>query len=402
MLGMGRSPRPTNVKGVIRGPEYDAGGTGDRALMDALFADAGQGDVHALIAEHATFGCRHRVAESVLRSRTTRAPSMPQTTDPMFELLQRFMARVDGDRHQAVRALFARVFTPRRAARYRTDIEQRSHALIDRVEADGAMDLVADYARPLPFGIIADVLGVPAASHPWLEEAFGVLGAAFAGQRDPARVVAGNAAATELIEFFDRLFVERATHPADDLITLLASDDNSTVDRGDLLANCVFFMLAGHTTSTTLLTAGATTLLEYPHQLRALMDHPPRWSTAVDELVRFVSPITLTGVGLDDDIVIDGENFRAGANRLICYAGANRDREVFDDPDRLDITRTPNPHLGFSVGAHHCVGAPLARLNAEVGMSVLFHRLPDLHTAGLPVWTGHAPVRQIVSQPVRW
>lgn len=370
--------------------------------MDALFAAAGQGDVHALIAEHSTFGCRHRIAETVLRSRATKAPAMPQTTDPMFELLQRFMARLDGERHHAVRALFARLFTPRRAARYRTEIEQRSHALIDRVEANGAMDLVADYARPLPFGIIADVLGVPAANQSWLEAAFGVLGAAFAGQRDPARIVDGNAAATELIEFFDRLFVERATHPADDLITLLASDDDSTVDRGDLLANCVFFMLAGHTTSTTLLTAGATTLLEHPHQLRALVGEPTGWSTAVDELVRYISPITITGVGLDDDVVIDREIFRAGANRLICYAGANRDHDVFDDPDRFDIARTPNPHLGFSVGAHHCVGAPLARLHAEVGLGVLFQRLPELRTDGRPVWTGHAPVRQIVSQPVCW
>ena len=164
----------------------------------------------------------------------------------------------------------------------------------------------------------------------------------------------------------------------------------------------MFFLLAGHTTTTTLLAAGAALLSERPEDLASLRADPTRWEPAVEELLRFISPISITGVGLPEDVVVGERRFLAGPNRLLCFAAANRDPEVFADPDRLDIGRDPNRHLAFSVGAHHCLGAPLARLHGRIGLQELFQRLPGLRAEGEPIWRGGAPVRQLERMPVTW
>jgi cytochrome P450 len=327
---------------------------------------------------------------------------MPPTADAMFQLLGRFMSRLDGDRHHAVRSRFARVFTPKRTAAYADLIVARANSLLDAAELGGAFDLVADYARPLPFGVISDVLGVPPADQPWLERTMAVLGASFAGQRDPAVVEQGNDAAERLIAFFDQLMAARAASPADDLLSILAGDELATTARDDLLTNCVFFLLAGHATTTTLIAAGAAVLCQHRDQLRVLQAEPERWGGAVEELLRFISPITVTGVSVPADVPVNGHVFRAGSNRLLCFAAANRDPEVFQEPDVFDIGRVPNSHLAFSVGPHHCLGAPLARLHGAIALRILFSRLPELRLVDELSWRGSAPVRQLERVAVSW
>lgn len=379
----------------------DLGEAGDRTLMDVLFSPAGRDNPQAAARDHPTLGCRYHVVQSVLRDSSVGAPAMPPSTDAMFQLLSRFMARLDDERHHAIRALFARTFTPKRAAAYGGLIAKRAQRLLDSVEPRGSMDLVNDYARPLPFGVISDVLGVPTGDQPWLEHAMETLGAAFAGQRNPALVEHGNGAVRDMLAFFDQLMTARAAVPADDLVSILANDRLAVDARDDLLANCIFFVLAGHATTTTLLAAGAALLCDHPDQLRELQARPTGWSAAVEELLRYISPITLTGVGVSEDIAIRDTNFLAG-NRVLCFSAANRDADVFRDPDRLDLGRDPNPHLAFSFGSHHCPGAPLARLHGQIGLPTLFTRLPGIQLLDEPSWRGSTPLRQLAHAQVAW
>lgn len=333
-------------------------------------------------------GCRYDVVEAVLRDRRTSAPSMPTSNRPLCQLLHRFMARLDGERHHEIRAQFARTFTPKRTAAYETLIRDHARALLDAVQTSGAMDLVAGFARPLPFGVISDVLGVPTADQPWLEATMATLSASFAGQRDAAQVDRGDQAATSLLGYFDEAITDRSHTPRDDLLSLLAAAPARSAPDGtrdDLAANCVFFLLAGHATTTTLLAAGAALLSARPHDLAHLHANPSRWDQAIEELLRYISPISITGVGVPHDVVVGDHRFLAGSNRLLCFAAANRDPGVFPDSEKLDIRRDPNRHLAFSVGAHHCLGAPLARLHGRVGLQELFARLPGFRIDGEPV-----------------
>ena len=380
----------------------DEGSRADRELMDALFSPSGRDDPQTAMQVRPTMGCRYDVVEAVLRDRATAAPAMPPSDRPLFGLLGRFMARLDGERHHEVRAHFARIFTPRRTSAYEGLIRDRARALLDAMESNGTGDLVSDFARPLPFGVISDVLGVPVADQPWLESTMSTMSGAFAGQRDPAQVDRGDEAVVDLLGYFDAAITERAGAARHDLLSTLAAAVTAGVSRDDLVANCVFFLLAGHATTTTLLAAGAALLSERPEDLACLRADPTRWEPAVEELLRFISPISITGVGLPEDVVVGEDRFLAGPNRLLCFAAANRDPAVFADPHRLDIGRDPNRHLAFSVGAHHCLGAPLARLHGRIGLHELFQRLPGLRVDGEPIWRGGAPVRQLERMPVTW
>lgn len=321
----------------------------------------------------------------------------------MFQTVARFMSRLPPGRHRAVRAHFAGLFTPRRVQRYRERIAARVDVLLAAFPPDGGpVDLVAAFSRPLPLSVIADVLGVPAGRHGWLAQATQAFGQAVAGQRDHAHVERGNAAAAEMLAYFDQALTERAASPRQDVLSLLAATPADAERRADLLANCILFVLAGHMTTATLLSAGVALLTQHRDQLGMLLAHPGRWPGAIDELLRLVSPTTVTAAMATADAVVGGTLIRAGTQPLLVLAAANRDPAVFDDPDRFDVTRSPNPHLAFAAGAHYCLGAPLARLHAEIALPALFTRLPGLRPAGALRWGGSVPVRQAESLPVMW
>ena len=245
-------------------------------------------------------------------------------------------------------------------------------------------------------------MGVPDADQPWLARAMELMTAGVAGQRQREPVERANTAVDEMLGYFDDLLARRASEPEDDLLSLLALDDLASRARPDLVANCIFFLLAGHATTTALLTAGAALLADHPEHLAWLQAEPTRWDSAVEELLRFVSPMTITGMCPTVEVEIAGATFPAGVNRIISFAAANRDAEVFPDPDRFDPTRDPNHHLAFSFGRHHCVGAPLARLHARVALPLLFGRLPELRFQGELTWRASVPVRQITSAIISW
>ena len=266
------------------------------------------------------------------------------------------------------------------------------------------MDLVTGFARPLPFTVINDVLGVPPEDRDWLGAALATLNLGFARQRDSDRtpVQGANDAAEQMLSYFAELLDQRAAAPVNDLMTALAARHAEREDRQDLIANCIFFVLAGHQTTTTLLTLGTHLLCTHPSAVAALLEDPGRWPAAVEEMLRLITPTTFTGATPRTDADIDGVPCPAGQPRLLFLAAANRDPSTFPDPDRFDISREPNPHLSFAAGAHFCLGAPLARLHGEVALSTLFTRLPSLAALTPPDITASVPIRQIDHFTVTW
>ena len=376
----------------------------ERSLMDGLFREMGLSDPQAVLRTVPAPGCRYRFVREALHDPRFEATTIPSSPNLMFQTVARFLARLPPERHKAVRRHFSGLFTPRRVERYRARITERVDALIGDlvVAGPGPVDLVTTFARPLPFSVIADVLGVSAQHQPWLGAAMEVFGQAVAGQRDRANVERGNAATAEMLDWFDAALRDRADQPREDVLSLLAATPADGEQRADLLANCLFFVLAGHATTTTLLTAGVHLLAEHRAQLDELLARTEGWAAAVEELLRYISPTTLTGVTARVEAEIDGCSVPAGGRRALAFAAANRDPGVFDRPDELDLTRSPNPHLAFSAGPHFCLGAPLARMHAEIALPALFGGLPGLRVTAPPTWLGSAPIRQVAALPVEW
>ena len=373
-------------------------------LLGALFSPAGRADPQVILRGSRLPGCQYPFVREVLRDPRFAAPAIPPSPDPAFQLLGRWMIRLEGDRHRRARDAFGGLFTARRVGRYRAIIAEHAAALIDRAAPARRLDLVEGFARPLPFTVINDVLGVPPGDRDWLGEALAVLNRGFASQRDTDRsaVQAANDAAQQMLSYFAGLLDQRTAAPADDLMSALASRHAGGEDRQDLIANCIFFINAGHQTTTALLTLGTHLLCTHPQVLAALQEDPGRWPAAVEEMLRLITPTTFTGVTPRTDADIDGVTCPAGQPRLLFLAAANRDPSAFPDPDRFDISREPNPHLSFSAGGHFCLGAPLARMHGEVALSVLFTRLAGLAAVAAPDMAASVPTRQSDHFTVTW
>jgi pimeloyl-[acyl-carrier protein] synthase len=252
--------------------------------------------------------------------------------------------------------------------------------------------------------VITEVLGVPPGDREGLAAALATLNRGFARQRDADRtaVQAANDAARQMMSYFTGLLEQRAAAPADDLMTALAAQHPEGEERQDLIANCIFFINAGHQTTTTLLTLGTHLLCTHPQALAALKEDPGRWPAAVEEMLRLITPTTFTAATPRADADVHGVSCPAGQARLLFLAAANRDPSTFPDPDQFDISRDPNPHLSFAAGAHFCLGAPLARLHGEVALTTLFTRLPSLTALTPPDITASVPIRQIDHFTVTW
>ena len=376
----------------------DAGPAGDHVLVDGLFSPAGRADPHSVLRGSGQVGCRYASAREILHS----ANFLPALVGPsdyeLFRMFARWLISLDGERHRVMRRAFGGQFAPRAIDTYREPIEATANALLDVVLERGRMNLVADFARPLPLQIICGVLGVPAERVSWVDARMITLGQGFANQRDAGFLQAASDAATELQAYFGELLDERRTAPNDDLLTSLANelpDDPET--RADTVANCVLFVIAGHATTTSLIAAGTLLLLENGETLSH--DQIPG---AVEEMLRMITPTTIVVTRAAEDEVVAGCPVAAGEHRFVFLAAANRDPDVFPDPDRFEITRDPNPHLTFSAGKHYCLGAPLARLHGEIAINTLLGRLPHLRLDGEPEWRGSFPLRELERLPVAW
>ncbi|MEU7043282.1 cytochrome P450 [Streptomyces varsoviensis] len=309
---------------------------------------------------------------------------------------------MDPPDHTRLRKLSAKAFTVHQVEKLRPDIRALADSLIDDMIAAGPpADLVEDYALPIPVGVICRMLGVPTEDRPrfrvWSDNALST---------SSLTAEEFHASREELRDYMRGLIEQHRAHPADDLMTSLieARDVGDRLSELELVDLCVGILVAGHETTASQIPNFMCTLLDHPDQLALLREDPELIPAAVEELLRFV-PL---GIGASqaryatEDVEVGGTLVRAGEPVVVAVGAANRDALRFTDAGKLDVRREGNGHLGFGHGAHHCLGAPLARLELQEALRALVLRLPGLHIAGDLVWKTEMLVRGPRSMPVGW
>jgi cytochrome P450 len=300
------------------------------------------------------------------------------------ELRDREQARsflsLDPPDHTRLRRLVAKAFTPRVVATLEPRITQLADDLLTAAAAGSELELVGQLAYPLPVRIISELIGVPPEDHArfagWSASLAHSVQPSF-GAADAAELAAAEQASAEFAEYFTELIATRRSSPADDLLTKLirAEDAGDRLTTGELIATCVLLLVAGHETTVGLISNAMLALLRHPAQLAALVADPALAAGAVEETLRYDPPVQLTGRVARNGLSIDGMRPADGAVLLLLLAATGRDPAAFAKPDVFDIGRGAREHLAFGAGAHFCLGAPLARLEAAIALRALATRL---------------------------
>jgi cytochrome P450 len=308
--------------------------------------------------------------------------------------------------HTRLRALLQKAFTPRQLEKSRPRIQDAIDTLIDSQIARGEMDFVSGFAYPLPALVIALLLGAPAEDiesiKRWSDQLASYLGGSLDEEDNFTRAREG---VESLVDYFRRLLREKRRSPSDDLMGLMlrAEHEGQTLGPEEVVSNCVLLLFAGHETTTNLLANGLFHLLKNPASLARLRAEPSLAASAVEELLRYESPVPSTVKIVSEDLTFHGASMRRGDRVLPFLSAANRDPRQFAEPDRLDLARQPNRHLAFGWGIHFCLGAPLSRLEATLAYRSVLERLPDLELVNdEPHWRPWLFFRGLESLPVRW
>ena len=331
---------------------------------------------------------------------------LPEEMQRPVRALARQMLFLDPPDHTRLRTLAAKAFTPRMVEMMRLSIQRIVDDLLDAVEPEGSFNVIGELAFPLPAIVIAQMLGVPPEDRlqfaHWTA-AFGALldGALLSAMGLPEALVRVSA----LMDYFRQIIAERRSAPRDDLLQALinAEEQGDTLSEDELLGNCILLLAAGHGTTTHLIGNGLLALLRHPDQLELLRQNPVLIGPAVLELLRYDSPVQMTGREASADLEIGGKRIYAGQHVMACLGAANRDPQQFPDPDRLDLRRAAGKHVAFGHGIHYCLGAPLGRLEAEIALSTLLRRFPTLHLEGdadTLTWMGSRIFRGLRALPV--
>jgi hypothetical protein len=309
-----------------------------------------------------------------------------QELEPFFAFLSNRMIYTDGPRHTRLRTLVNKAFTPHAVEAMAPHIQQLVDGFLDRVQVQGHMDLIRDLAFPLPGTVIAEMLGVPPADRDQLKQWSDEFVRFFA--RPPAEVTAEDyqrdlRAAQAMTAYFRRIVTPLRAHPKKDLLSamLQAEEAGDRLSEDELFANANLLMVAGHETTTNLIGNGVLALLHNPDQMQKLKDDPSLIPSAIEEFLRLVGPVQFTHRIAREDVEMGGKTIGKGQMVHLVLAAANRDPEQFPEPDRLDVTRSPNHHLAFGGGHHVCLGAPLARLEVRIAFETLLRRLPGMRLA---------------------
>ena len=311
--------------------------------------------------------------------RRAKMPWVPNLLKP----LARNMLDLDAPDHTRLRALVHKAFAPRLIERLRERIQTLCDDLLTAVQHNGRLELIREYALPLPATIIAELLGVPlqdrAKFQSWSNSIVSV-----SSSGDLLRALPQ---VWLFMRYLRTLFKQRRANPRDDLVTALvqAEEAGDILSEDELLAMVVLLLIAGHETTVNLISSGTLALLAHPEQLNLLRQNPALIKPAIEELLRYTSPVAMaTERFAREDITIGGMTIPRGEQVLAVLGSANRDERQFANPDILDITREPNRHLAFGQGVHFCLGAPLARLEGQIAVNTLLRRIPNLRLTSAP------------------
>ena len=338
---------------------------------------------------------RHADANAVLRSKTLGrifTPKTPETEWHDFNYLHSdSILDSEPPKHTRLKSLVSKAFNPRTITALTPDIERITRSLLDdcatKLERNGSFDVLADFAEPLPVKVIAHMLGFPDADEhllrPWSQSIVKM----YEVNPTETHKAEARAAATEFADYVHGLMELRKTHPGTDLISTLAAaeKDGERLSVEELIATCVLLLNAGHEASVNGFGNGIVSALRRPAVMQPLRDDPRTVSrTALEEFLRFDSPLQLFERTATTDTEINGVLVREGQKIAALLGAANRDADVFVDADSMDLTRETNQHIAFGAGIHFCIGAPLARLEMAISLPALIERFPTLELAAEP------------------
>ena len=326
---------------------------------------------------------------------------LPPEVRPEFKPLENHfsvgMIGSDPPDHGRLRGLINRAFTPRVIENLRPRVIEIVDDLLDDIGDRDSFDAIAEFAYPLPATVIAIMIGAPPEDRDrfkgWSD---GILAFQGTGRTTPEVLGRSQRDLMEMREFLKDLMAKRRRDPQDDLLTRLVEAESAgdKLTEGELLATCVTLLTAGHETTTNLIGSGLLTLLRHPEQLEELRQNPAMMPAAIEEMLRFESPLQRNPRKVPADFEMHGKAIRRGDFVLQVLGAANRDPRQFPDPDRFDITRQPNRHVAFGMGIHFCLGAPLARLEAPIAIEAVLRRWPELKLAQDHVtWREHGLLR---------
>jgi len=303
----------------------------------------------------------------------------PQTTPDTIELQRLILLNIDPPAHTKLRSIVSRGFTPRAINNLREALTERAERIVRSAIEDGTGDFVADVACELPLQAIAELLGVPQEDRKKIFEWSNTM----IGYDDPEFGDAGQVAAAELVGYSMVMAEDRRQCPRNDIVTKLV---NAEIDGGHLSSDefgffVILLSVAGNETTRNAISHGMLAYFDHPEQWELFCAERPK--TAADEIVRWATPVTAFQRTAKADTVLGGQEIREGQRLGLFYRSANFDEEVFDEPERFDITRNPNPHLGFGgTGAHYCIGANLARLEIDLIFNAIADAMPAIHKTG--------------------
>jgi cytochrome P450 len=357
-------------------------------------------DVSCLLRANLSVDPRNATSGSFADLRQAAAPSEKPGRAKRLAMVHR-----DPPDHTRLRRLVSKAFTPKAVQTLKSTITDLVDRMLDDIDAAGSADLVAALAFPLPFTVLAEMLGTPPADHERIRDLTGTLARELEPVTDAAVKEAIAEASAELTPIMVGMIAWKREHPADDLLTALieAEDDGDTLSDAELIAQVLMLHLAGHETTGHLISAGTNTLLRAPDQLEKLRRDPGLVTNAVEELLRYETPVQLSRRITLEPVNVRDVTIPMGAFMLLSLASANRDERFFgDDAAELRLDReNARQHVSFGAGPHHCLGASLGRLEASIAIGRLVARFPDLAPDGDVTWNGRMNLRGITRFPIR-
>jgi cytochrome P450 len=330
-------------------------------------------------------------------------PEPPEWHAPFVELNGNGMLDREPPDHTRLRRLVQKAFTPRTVENLRPRVQALVDRYLDELVGAGEVDLIERYIEPLPVTVIAELLGIPEADRhrlrPWSRDI------CLMYELDPPDASAHKAvqASLEFSAYLRDLLTDRRRHPGTDLISAMAvaADEGVQLTDDELIGTCVLLLNAGHEASVNGAGNGWWTLFRHPGELARLRDDPALAATAIDELLRYDTPLALFERWVLDDIEVAGVRLPRGTEVALQFASANRDPAAFDRPAALDLGRDPNPHVSFGAGIHYCLGAPLAKLELQIAFATLLRRAPDIELLEAPTWKPTYVLRGLQALKVR-